>query len=408
MILYSLVGSALFFSLYPYLRRRYSLGFDERMGKVSLPPPKGKRVWIHAVSVGELKAAFPLLRRLEEFCLSVTTTTAYSLAKETGIRDLFFYPWDLPWVVNRAIERIRPSLYVVMETELWPLMITSLKRRGVKLVLANGRISDRSYGGYKLFSPFVLKRVLSSFDFIGAITERDRERFVDLGAPPERVMVMGNLKYDSVLEGMNPSYPDEMRKLLSLGEEPLWVCGSTHEGEEEIIIRVYRRLLRDFPDLRLALVPRHPNRAPSLVELLRRHGVSFSLRSVDPRSKVVLWDVMGELFRLYSVATIVFCGGSLVPLGGHNLIEPACWGKPVLYGPHVEDFMEESELLSRLGAGFVVRSEEELYLKAKELLSDVNLRERISLSLKGALDSSRDVALRYMEILSNLMGGVGD
>jgi len=312
MLFYSVLGSALFFSLYPYLRRRYSVGFAERMGRISLLPPRGKRVWIHAVSVGEVKAAFPLLRRIKEVCLSVTTTTAYSVAKESGVEDLFFYPWDLPWVVNRAIDCISPSLYIVIETELWPLMITTLKRRGVKLVLANGRISDRSYSGYRFFSPF-FKKVLSSFDFIGAISEKDKERFVRLGANPERVKVMGNLKYDSVLEGMDHSCASRMRELLSLKDEPLWVCGSTHEGEEEVIVRVYKRLLRDFPDLRLALVPRHPNRAGEVAKVLSGHGLSFSLRSFNPKDRVVLWDVMGELFNLYSVATVTFCGGSLVP-----------------------------------------------------------------------------------------------
>lgn len=405
MFLYSLVGSALFFPLYPYLRKRYSQGFKERMGEISLPPPKGKRVWIHAVSVGEVKAALPLLKRLNEACLSVTTSTGYSVAKGSGVRELFFYPWDLPWVVNRAIERIKPSLYIVMETELWPLMITTLKKRGVKLVLANGRISDRSYGRYKLIHPLI-RKVLSSFDFIGAITERDRERFIELGAFPERVQVMGNLKYDSILEGMKSSFEVEMRELLSLSDEPLWVCGSTHEGEERIVIRVYKRLLRDFPNLRLALVPRHPQRAQEIAKLLKEEGVSFSLRSVNPKDRVVLWDVMGELFKLYSASTFAFCGGSLVPLGGHNLIEPACWGKPVFYGPYINDFLEDGRFLEGLGAGFMVKDEDELYVKIKALLLNKDRLYDISSSLKGALYSFRGVTDRYLSLISELIGGV--
>lgn len=405
MFLYSLVGSVLFFPLYPYLRRRYSQGFKERMGDVSLSPPKGKRIWIHAVSVGEVKAALPLFKGLQEACLSVTTSTGYDVAKSNGVKELFFYPWDLPWVVNRAIERIRPSLYIVMETELWPLMITTLKKRGVKLILANGRISDRSYGRYKIVFPLI-KKVLSSFDFIGAITQRDRERFIELGASPSRVQVMGNLKYDSLLSEMRESFEGEMRELLSLVDEPLWVCGSTHEGEEEIVIRVYKRLLRDLPNLRLALVPRHPNRANQVAKLLSEYGVSFSLRSVNPKDKVVLWDLMGELFKLYSVSTVAFCGGSLVPLGGHNLVEPACWGKPVLYGPYVNDFLEDARFLEDLGAGFMVKDEDELYLKVKSLLLDKGRLSEISYSLREAIGSFKGVTDRYLSLISELIGGV--
>ncbi|MBC7330804.1 MAG: 3-deoxy-D-manno-octulosonic acid transferase [Synergistetes bacterium] len=375
------------------------------MGRISLPPPKEKRVWIHAVSVGEVKAILPLLRRLKEACLSVTTLTGYSVARESGVKELFFYPWDLPWVVNRAIDRIKPSLYIVVETELWPLMITTLKKRGVKLILANGRISDRSYGSYKLISPF-LKKVLSSFDFIGAMTERDRDRFIELGAPPQRVQVMGNLKYESVLENMRDSFKGEMRELLALNDEPLWVCGSTHEGEEEIVLRVYKRLLRDFPNLRLALVPRHPDRAFRVAKLLKDHNLEFSLRSVNPRTKVVLWDLMGELFKLYSVSTLAFCGGSLVPLGGHNLIEPASWGKPVLYGPYINDFFEEAHFLQSIGAGFMVKDEDELYGKVRELLLDEERLSEISLSLKRALSFSKGVVNRYLSVINDLMGGV--
>ncbi len=406
MLVYSLLASSLFFLLYPYLRKKYSLGFQERMGRISLPRPRGKRVWIHAVSVGEVKAALPLLRRLEDVCLSVTTSTGYAVASQSGVENLFFYPWDLPWVVPRAVEAVQPSLYILMETELWPLMITYLKQKGVKIILANGRISERSYGGYKKLS-FFIKRVLSCFDFIGAVSERDRERFISLGAPADRVFVMGNLKYDSVLEAVNPAFEDEMRKLLSLGDEPLWVCGSTHEGEEEMVIKVYLRLVEEFPDLRLALVPRHPERARSIAELFSNLGVRFSLRSENPRDRVVLWDVMGELFKLYSVATAVFCGGSLVPLGGHNIIEPASWGKPVVYGPYMDDFLEEVRLLEEAGAGFTVRNEEELYKAVREILLNRQLREKISSSLMEYLTSSKGVVERYLSLISEfLKGGV--
>lgn len=405
MLFYSLLGSALFLPLYPYLRKRYSQGFEERMGNVSLPPPKGKRIWVHAVSVGEVKSALPLLKRLKEVCLSVTTPTGYSVAKDSGVKEIFFYPWDFPWSVKRAIDRIRPSLYIVMETELWPLMITTLKKRGVKLILANGRISDRSYGSYKLISS-LLGKVLSSFDFIGAITQKDKDRFIELGASPNRVEVMGNLKYDTVLEEMKDSFPEEMKRVISLADEPLWVCGSTHEGEEEVVIRVYKRLLEEFPNLRLALVPRHIRRVPEVARLLSEYGLSFSLRSVNPSSKVVLWDVMGELFKLYSAATVTFCGGSLVPLGGHNLIEPACWGKPVLYGPYVNDFLEESQFLQEIGAGFPVKDEDDLYKKVKALLLDRDKLKEISSSLNGALSSFKGIANKYLSVVNELIGGV--
>ncbi|MCD6363108.1 MAG: 3-deoxy-D-manno-octulosonic acid transferase [Synergistetes bacterium] len=374
------------------------------MGEVSLPPSSGKRVWIHAVSVGEVKAALPLLRRLSDACLSVTTPTGYKIASQSGIENLFFYPWDLPWVVPRAIEAINPSLYILMETELWPLMITRLKKRGVKLILANGRISDRSYGGYKKLS-YIMGGVLSCFDFIGAISEKDRERFVRLGAPAERVFVMGNLKYDSVLEAVDPSIERKMRRLLNLRDEPLWVCGSTHEGEERIAVKVYLKLLKDFPDLRLALVPRHPERARSIADTLLSLGVRFSLRSENPQDKVVLWDLMGELFGLYSVATVVFCGGSLVPLGGHNVIEPASWGKPVIYGPYMDDFLEETRFLEEAGAGFSVADENELYEVVRRLLLDGKARERIQLSLKEYLSRSKGVLERYLSVIDDLLGG---
>ena len=307
-------------------------------------------------------------------------------------------------MVPRAIEAINPSLYILMETELWPLMITRLKKRGVKLILANGRISDRSYGGYKKLS-YIMGGVLSCFDFIGAISEKDRERFVRLGAPAERVFVMGNLKYDSVLEAVDPSIERKMRRLLNLRDEPLWVCGSTHEGEERIAVKVYLKLLKDFPDLRLALVPRHPERARSIADTLLSLGVRFSLRSENPQDKVVLWDLMGELFGLYSVATVVFCGGSLVPLGGHNVIEPASWGKPVIYGPYMDDFLEETRFLEEAGAGFSVADENELYEVVRRLLLDGKARERIQLSLKEYLSRSKGVLERYLSVIDDLLGG---
>jgi 3-deoxy-D-manno-octulosonic-acid transferase len=296
-----------------------------------------KRVWIHAVSVGESVASRPLIAALRgSFCVAVSTVT------DTGQKVMgdfmrenercFYLPFDLTSSVRRSIERARPDILLIMETEFWPHLLRVTKEHHIPVMIVNGRISDNSFSGYRKIR-FFIQPLLRMVHYFFMQTERDAERIIQLGAPGDRVMVTGNLKFDVEPAGdADPWFSD-------LGK-PTIVAGSTHEGEERIILEAFLSLKRKFQKATLVIAPRHPERFPLVEKLLSEQGVPFSKRSNCPGSKedVVLLDTIGELSSVYGCADICVIGGSFIPRGGHNLFEPAYWGKPIVCGPHMENF----------------------------------------------------------------------
>jgi len=402
MILYNIILFIAVILLSPYyavkvaLTGKYRRSIGPKLGFVEesrFKAMKGQpRIWVHAVSVGEVTAAAPIVAALRErfpkggIVVSTTTETGHLMAERLipGAGALIYYPLDIPFVVKKMIRLVRPDIFVPVETELWPNFLAACRVSGVKVVMVNGRISPRSFRKYKL-TRFFWKPVLEKVDQVGVISRTDRERIVAMGLPSEKVHIQGNAKYDGLAATVSvPLQQNIASRLRITPVEKVWVVGSTHEGEEKIILSVYRRLLETESDLKLILVPRHIERRERVIALIREAGFSdfITMREINDgkirdRERIVLIDVIGELFKAYSLATVVYCGGSLVPRGGQNILEPAAWGKVVLYGPSMEDFQNEKALLEEAGAGICVTGEEDLHTKLSALLKDMeNLRFR--------------------------------
>lgn len=341
-------------------------------------------IWVHAVSVGETRAAAPLLKSLRKeypetmILLSNVTETGHAIAQKNKDIDIcLFFPFDFSWTVRRVLQLVRPKLIVIVETEIWPHFTRRAKQLNIPLVLVNGRISDRSFPRYRLFRP-LLGPVLHCFSAFCMQSQLDAERIVQLGAPNNLVENTGNLKFDHELRDLDEHEIGELKQRYRLPEEiQIMVAGSTHAGEESQILEVYQQLLGQGRELLLILVPRHPERAREVEALLTGQGLEYCLRSsLQPESllltsgKVLLVDTLGEVLNLYAVSDLVFVGGSLMPIGGHNLLEASLLGKPVLFGPHVHNFREISTKLIRSGAGVQVSGPSELFAKTVLLLDD--------------------------------------
>jgi 3-deoxy-D-manno-octulosonic-acid transferase len=387
--MYALYSAILCLALVAYLPvrafrrrglRRPERGWAQRWGGFEPGLPPEPRCWIHAVSVGEAAAAAPLVAamaqrwpRLSIVMTTVTATGARIVTDRIGhLATHRYFPVDLPGPVRRALDSVRPRFFVGLETELWPNFLRALARRGIPAMVANGRISDRSFRRYRLVRRFMGK-MLSRVAVFGMQSEEDARRIIALGAPAERVVVTGNLKADLSTE---PGDRDPIWRAV-LGAEPgglLWIAGSTHRGEETAILGAHQRLARRFPELRLLLAPRHPERASEVEDLVRDHGFRAIRRTAftgrqDPKAVIIL-DTVGELADLYTLADLVFVGGSLVPSGGHNMLEPAQRRRPVLFGPHTSNFRESAELLCAAGGAVVVKDALDLAREAERLLEE--------------------------------------
>ena len=352
------LGAALLAAAPSALYRRVSRGVPLRVAqRLGYGPPRPGRPcgWIHAVSMGESIAAAPIvdgLRRLvPDLPLVMTTVTETGARVVTerfaGAVDHRFFPLDLPGAARRAVESINPAFVVCMETELWPNILRTLARRGIPVMIANGRVSDRSYPRYRAVRR-LLRSVLADVRVFAMQSDEDARRILALGASPERVFVTGNIKHEALPDAADAA--ERWQRLLGLGPStPRWIAGSTHRGEEEIVLDAHGRLRAGLPNARLLIAPRHPERASEVVELVRRRGLGVVRRSELPRDRradtVIVVDTVGELASMYSVSDVVFVGGSLVPGGGHNLLEPALRRKPVLFGPHTANFRESAALL---------------------------------------------------------------
>ena len=383
----------------------------ERFGLGQAIP--GDIIWIHAVSVGEVQAAQPLIAQLQarhpRYGILITTVTPTGAARARllfGDRvHLRYVPLDLPGSVKRFFDRVQPKLAMILETELWPNLYDECGKRGIPLVLASARISPRSVGKYRrLVSLF--RKTLSHGIVIAAQSEPDAERFHSIGATPERTHVTGNIKFDfQPPEGIETK-GRRWREKHAPGR-PIWVAGSTHEGEEPVILDAHRRVLEQFPDALLVLVPRHPQRFESVRDLLAKRHERAANRSskaaISPATSVLLGDTMGELMTFYAAADVAFVAGSLVPIGGHNLLEPASVGRPVLTGPHNFNGEEIAQLLMDAGAAFIVTDTEQIAHAVKGLLANGDLRAVMGAAGRSVLDANRGALDRLLMLVDPLL-----
>jgi 3-deoxy-D-manno-octulosonic-acid transferase len=365
-------------------------GYRERLGFIPLRRLEPLRdrpvIWIHAVSVGESRAALPLVREIRRaypgmaILMTTVTETGHNICRGFSEVDLtLYFPLDLTPVVNRVLDLVRPRLVVIVETELWPNFIRGCRRRNIPVVLANGRISDRSFPRYARVRR-LLRPALEQLSRCCMQSNTDAERIRALGAPVARVLVTGNLKFDLDLSDPPPAAEAALRRDFNIDASvPVWVAGSTHEGEEEQVIEVFRHLVATGTELLLILVPRHPHRCQKVGEMLAAAGLGWRRRTAaDPRrlesGEVLLVDTMGEIPACYAMAQVVFVGGSLVPIGGHNLLEAVRLQKPVLFGPYTHNFRDIA-VLTEAAQGFGrVRDTAELERVLRHLLQNQEMR----------------------------------
>jgi 3-deoxy-D-manno-octulosonic-acid transferase len=383
----------------------------ERLGFVS-PLPRPGCLWIHAVSVGETRAALPLIRallsRYPELPLLVTTTTltgSRQVREALGDRVYHVYaPYDLPGAVARFLRQTRPRLAVIMETELWPNLLRQCAIAGIPVLIANARLSERSARGYAWIRRLTAS-MLRDITLIAAQAEADAERFRVLGAP--RVEVAGNLKYDLTLPDDLPERGRQLRRELLGDGRPVWIAASTHAGEDETILDAFARLRTHRPELLLFLVPRHPERFDGVADLCRQRGFRLVRRSEErpclPDTAVFLGDSMGELLLFYAAADLALVGGSLVPTGGHNVLEPALLGLPVLFGPHMFNFTEAGERLLDAEAAWRVADAATLAATLDRLLADPALRQQAGQRGRAVVERHRGALKALLDSIATLL-----
>ena len=391
--------------------RSYLQRLGERLGFGY--PRLERSIWIHAVSVGEVVAAVPLIRalgkRYPDRPLLVTTVTPTGAAR---VESLFgeevhhtYIPFETPTMVNRFFTATNPLIALVLETEIWPNLYRGCGVREIPLVLVSARISPRSVRSYRRLLP-LFRETLSHGIIIAAQGDADAERFLSLGAAPERTKVTGNIKFDVELPPDLPVRGRELHREL-FGTRPVWIAASTHEGEEEIVLEAHARLLETNPELLLVLVPRHPQRFQGVREMIEKRGMRAVARTdgmtCDPSTQVFLGDTMGELTLFYAASDVAFVGGSLVPIGGHNLLEPAALGLPLLSGPYVFNAQDIADMFVAKGACRLVNDASELAAEVDRLLSDPESAADLGDAGRDILERNRGALARLMAMIEPLV-----
>ncbi len=386
----------------------------ERFGLIDADPADKPLVWIHAVSVGETIAAAPvvdfLLARgdVQVLITTMTPTGSERVAELFSDRVLHAYiPYDLPWLLRPFLRKTRPRLVLIMETELWPNMVRACRRRQIPVILLNARMSKRSARGYGFF-PTLMQEILQDLSCLAVQAEGDAQRFIELGLPRASCEVTGSIKFDLTL---SPSLIDQAAALKSAwtdnGRRNVWVAASTHAREEEMVLRAFDIIKQAHPDTLLVLVPRHPDRFEQVAKLCKASGWSWSRRSwgATPEKGVdlILGDTMGEMLLLYGVADVAFVGGSLVPSGGHNLIEPAAWRLPLISGPHLFNFAEVARLMLKSGGLNIVHDTNSLARVVNQLLLDPQHRREQGAAAHEVADANRGAMARVEALLQRYL-----
>jgi 3-deoxy-D-manno-octulosonic-acid transferase len=393
----------------------YRARWNERFACYGGAPLAGQGViWFHAVSVGEAEAAFPLIRaiarRFPDAPILVTSTTPTGSGRVQAVLGdsvaHAYLPYDLPDAVARFLNRFRPRLAVVMETEIWPNLYHGCAARQIPLAIVNARLSARSAKGYRKLGGFT-RATLANVNLIAAQTQADAERFISVGAKPEAVAVTvtGNIKYDLELPSDYFAQAGALREAL-FGQRPVWIAASTHDGEEALVLQVYARLREAHPDLLLVLAPRHPPRFDLVANLCLAAGWPLARRSQGQdtaNADVFLLDTLGELRLFYAAADLAFVGGSLVPVGGHNVLEPALAGVPVLFGPHMFNFEEAGRRLIEAGGALRVQDAGELGLRVDEWLRNPQERQQIGQNGRYFVETGRGALGRVEAALAELL-----
>jgi 3-deoxy-D-manno-octulosonic-acid transferase len=368
-------------------------------------------IWVHAVSVGEIIASLPFLKKLKKefpgkkITVSTTTYTGQMIARERfpEADRIMYIPVDTGLCVKRVVDSLRPDIFVAVETELWPMLFRSLKEKGAKLVTLNGRISNNSFRGYKRIRCF-LKWLLPNIDYFYMQDEEYAARIVELGAAPEKVGVMGSFKFDIDLDGSGPL------PWLENIEGNILLAASTHKGEEDIILDAFRIIKDRISGSKLIIAPRHPERFGEVAELIESRGLEYIRRSEieDPAAAdrdIILMDTIGELSRAFSRVSIAFIGGSLVPVGGHNILEPAYWGRPILFGPYMDNFPVAGEFIEK-AAAIEVNGQEDMANRVVELLENKKESDSMGKNAKEIVEKNRGAVKKAVELIRSFIGTV--
>ena len=428
---YSLLTLVVFIVVSPYFvyqairYKKYIGSLRQRFGSlpISFNVDGEQSIWIHAVSVGEaltaralaadLKARYPRLRLF----LSTTTIAGQQVARRSlqHVDAVFYFPFDWAFIVRRTLSLVKPRVFIMMETEIWPNLLRACRKRGVKTVVINGRISSRSYPRYRLIRPF-FRRVLVDVDRFCMQSEESARRLVDLGADPSRVSVTGSLKFDSLELPTPTSHGKPRERVLRFFRispaRTVIVAGSTLRGEEAAVLRAFARVKSSMPSALAVLAPREPERFDEVERLARDAGFATLRRSelpidAEPHADVVVLDSIGELAQLYQIATAVFVGGSLVNHGGHNILEPAIFGKPIVFGPHMQNFKEIADTFLANGAAVQVRSGRELEDALLALVTDPVRRARLGAAARALVEANRGAKDKTLAVIADLVPPAG-
>jgi 3-deoxy-D-manno-octulosonic-acid transferase len=402
--------------------KKYISSLSQRMGylPVSFNLDGEESIWIHAVSVGEVLTARALVADLKRrypqlrIFLSTTTLGGQQVARRNvqDVDAVFYFPFDLAFIVRRTLRLVRPRVFIMMETEIWPNLLRACKTLGVATVMVNGRISSRSYPRYRLVRPF-MRNVLMHVDKFCMQSEESARRIIDIGADPAKVTVTGSLKFDSLdvpgasaIEGRGQNRV--LRYFRMTSGRPVIVAGSTMRGEEEPLLQAFRRLKSSVTNPMLVLAPRNPERFGEVVQIARTHAFVTVRRSdlpidAEPRAEVVVLDTVGELAQVYQIATAVFVGGSLVDTGGHNILEPAVFGKPIVFGPHMQNFKEIAATFLAHDAAVQIPNSRALEDALLALLIDPVRRARLGAAARALVESNRGAKEKSLAVIGQVL-----
>ncbi len=418
-ILYDLIFIIFAIIYLPYLlfKKKLHRGFIQRLGFLPRSLNLYRPIWIHAVSVGEARVAEILLRQLrraypeKSFAISTVTSTGNRIVRSFRQEGdfVFYFPLDLSLIVRRVIRELRPCACIIIETEIWPNLINYLYKMKIPVSLVNARISDRSFLGYRIIKPLV-KPLLNRIDLFCVQSHRDARRLSALGVAFDKLRVTGNMKFDFKDPlAFEKDYTEFKLKLGIKSEEKLFVAGSTHRPEEEIILNAYKKLQDEFSNLRLLIAPRHPERSAEIEKLIRRYNfqplrisqLDLSPTPYHPLSIFIL-DTVGKLLSYYAIADIVFVGGSLIKKGGHNILEPAFFQKPIILGPYMFNFRDINDLFVSKEAARVVRSQEELLREIRFLLNHPCELKTMGEKARQLVLKNQGATRRNVELINNL------
>ena len=402
-------------------RKRYRTGWGQRFGKIVRKNPQKKCIWLHAVSVGEVNATKTIVKELEnrfpDFEIVISTITDTGFARATALfgqrLQVFYFPLDFSWIVTRAFRNVRPSLCLLVELEVWPNFVQIARQLSVPVVVVNGRISDKSFAAYKKISP-IAEKIFRNVTLVLAQTDQYARRFAQIGCPDERIIVTGSLKYDTAQVTNKVEGCDALAAELNIEKEKLWVAGGTGNDEERIILNVFQRIQQQerFKDLRLVIVPRKPERFNEVAQLIRQEGFpSIRYSKVKQQERppktdsrtVILGDTMGDLRKFYSLASIIFVGRSLVPMGASDMAEAAALGKPTLFGPHTFNFKQTVDALLADEGAVMVKDKQELFEAMQKCLLEPAFAVRIGRNGRAVIKKNQGATKKTIDQIAKFL-----